>query len=73
MKVVTVPMICYSLAQSKQDEFDKIWMAIRADRLENQAASAFTILFRRLLWRAALYLLTIPLVIMESITGTAAL
>jgi len=38
-----------------------------------QALSAFTRLFSRLLCRAALFLLTMPLLIMLSMTGTASL
>jgi hypothetical protein len=37
------------------------------------AASALTILFKRLLCLAALFLLTMPLLTIESMTGTAAL
>ena len=39
----------------------------------NQAFSALILLFRRLLCRAALFFLTIPLSAMRSITGTALL
>lgn len=38
-----------------------------------QAARSFSFLLRRLLWRAALFLLMMPLLVMLSMTGTAIL
>ena len=49
---------------------DWIWLLVWPGL---QAPSFLTRMFSRLLWRAALFLLTIPLLIILSMTGTASL